>query len=134
MMTTAWPDAGAPNSCFIIVKSRQTVLTETYSSYSFHIRCFSDITCENTPPVSSNAVFNGRISPNDDDTMNGLTNGEIKSMEVSLKQDLEKSRIQEIEESIVDASLQENSAPRNGWLINFSLYAMCIVASYLRET
>lgn len=66
--------------------------------------------------------------------MNGLTNGEIKSMEVSLKQDLEKSRIQEIEESIVDASLQENSATRNGWLINFSLYAMCIVASYLRET
>eukprot|EP00956_Cyclotella_meneghiniana_P043715 scaffold284381_cov83-Cyclotella_meneghiniana.AAC.3 len=79
------------------------------------LMCFSDITCENTPPDSSNALFNGRISPNDDDTMNGRMNGEIKSMEVSLKQDLEKSRIQEMEEAIdVDASLQENSAMSNG--------------------
>ena len=65
--------------------------------------------------------------------MNGRMNGEIKSMEVSLKQDLEKSRIQEMEEAIdVDASLQENSAMSNGWLFSYTLCAICILAGYLR--
>ena len=82
-------------------------------------RCYSDITCEATPP---NGLFDSRISnlnvgnSNDEDgnAIDGRMNGNAKSIEVSLKQDLEVSRIEESGEFEVDASsMLESSGNRS---------------------
>ena len=71
--------------------------------------CYSDIVCENTSSSSSSSSLGS--DENEDimtmiNNVNERMNGGVKSMEVTLKQDGEKSRLGEVD---VDGAVEENA-------------------------